>query len=169
MFVMHIAAVTQNADAPKTTDWLSAWGTVGGAVATAAAVVVALTLAIKGSRDSEKQRKKDHDVDLLLRAVDARTQFKNTRSDGDRHHAMAYLSALPDDIGVLMRFELGMPELAGDHPNRRRKFEYLKGDMVWRPDAMDGYLVAREIAADLKRLSAGDKRERISGRYWWEN
>lgn len=163
-------------DAVKVTDVYIAFGTVG-------AVLAAVVIAVYGTwRDNklrrmerayaEEKQRRDRDVGRLLRAVDIHAAWKHPTSNAGRdvelQKLLANLGLLPEDVALLIRRDADLLPYPLTDQRRKAKIEYLAGDPEPSPGFVDGYLIAREVAIDIGRLSVGDDREFVDGHYWWE-
>src|SRR5438105_407112 len=162
-------------DGAKATDWITAVGTVG-------AVAAALCIAITGNKREaelrqqdtariERQRRADRDVDLLLRAVEANARMKGSSLDTvEIEQASGYLAALPDDIAVLIRINIGNRPDEDPSSSASRKRVWLSGGQTMEFRKVDRTLIAREVALDIRRLASGDTTTTtaVCGQFWWQ-
>ena len=180
------------AAAPDTVKWTDKWTTIGTLLAVVAALLIAIWGNVRDSlirkrdradaveqlsaeiRRAEGQRRIDRAVDHLLRAVSAHALWKGPEhgymgAGSNLQMLRALVALLPDDVALLIRRDAGVLSIPSDSESARLKLYYLVGDDVPPPNSVDGNLIAREVAIDMRRLTSGDTRPMIDDRYWWDS
>jgi hypothetical protein len=167
--------LVQLSDAPKWTDVLTAWATLGAFVATAAAVIVALWVAIEGNRRTDdrlredreradRERRVDRDTALLLEVYDLFAAWKGSGQDETLFKLRPRLAVLPPTVATLVRF--GMGDVLVPDPDSKMRWACERGQLTVPERGVVGWnYLQHELPADLWYIR--HDRPRYDDRQWW--